>query len=147
MSNYLISIYKNSATKVWLYLETWMMFTGLKVGPLMYLLWISLYLKNTSACYIDFDASKTPSGFPSVRPPQRALSMWLQHNNAVIVKSVTAMPPPLSASVDSIWGFHDNFGTLCLSALNACLLPSLWGVVHLANHLSHVYMSVSEKQK
>lgn len=36
--------------------------------------------------------------------------------------------PSLSAFVDSIWSFHDNFCTQCLFVLNACLLPSLWGV-------------------
>lgn len=75
------------------------------------------------------------------------LSMFLQHNNNVLVKFVTPMPPLLSASVDSVWCFHDNFGTPCLSALNACLLPSLWGAAYLANYLSHVYLSVSEKHQ
>lgn len=106
-----------------------------------------------SICTIDFDSYiKSPPWSHSSETTTEAfqgekLSLFLQHNSSVIVKFVKPMPPPLSAFVDSVWCFHDNFGTPCLSVLNACLLPSLGGAAYLANHLSHVYLSVSEKQK
>lgn len=150
---YLISVFRNSVTKKAIFLEAWKILAGLNVSQCHPAVGLCLSWNMSarwSVCTID-SSWKTPLAFSLRRGTAMEVFHWgklsMFSSAITICKCGTVSPPLLSAFVDGAWCFHDNFGTPCLSSLNACLHPSLWGLPYLANHISHVYLFASEKQK